>query len=73
MELVRNYFSGKILSGVDGPFKLADFYAGLLIYGLDIDYAHRLLETVKAVTSKELRDLANHYLNTEEMVEIVVG
>jgi len=73
MELVRNYFAGKILSGVDGPFKLADFYAGLLIYGLDIDYAHQLLETVKAVTSKELRDLANQYLNTEEMVEVVVG
>lgn len=73
MELVRNYFSGKILSGVDGPFKLADFYAGLLIYGLDIDYAHRLLETVKTITPKELRDLANQYLNTEELFEIVVG
>lgn len=73
MELVRNYFSGKILSGVDGSFKLADFYAGLLIYGLDIDYAHRLLETVKTVTPKELRDLANQYLNTEDLFEIVVG
>lgn len=73
MELVRNYFSGKILSGVDGPFKLADFYAGLVIYGLGIDYAHRLLETVKSVTAKELRDLANQYLHTEEMFEVVVG
>jgi predicted Zn-dependent peptidase len=73
MELVRNYFSGKILSGVDGPFKLADFYAGLLIYGLDIDYVHRLLETAKTITAKELRDLANRYLNTEDMFEVVVG
>jgi len=73
LELVRNYFSGKILSGVDGPFKLADFYAGLLIYGLDIDYAHRLLETVKTVTPKELRDLANQHLNTDGLFEVVVG
>ncbi len=73
LELVRNYLSGKLLSGVDGPFKLADFYHGLISYGLDIDYLHRLLDTVKTVTAKELRELANKYLNTEEMFEVVVG
>jgi len=73
LELVRNYLSGKILSGLDGPFRLADFYNGLIIYGLDIDYVHRLLHTVKTVTPQELKELAQKYLNTEEMYEVVVG
>ena len=72
LELVKNYLSGKILAGLDGPFRLADYYQGLIIYGLDIDYIHKLLRTIKTVTAKELKDLANKYLNTEEMYEVVV-
>jgi predicted Zn-dependent peptidase len=73
LELVKNYFSGKIVSGLDGPFRLADFYSGLLIYGLDIDYVHRLLDTIKSVTADELKSLAVKHLNTDDMYEIVVG
>lgn len=73
LELVKNYLSGKILSGLDGPFRLADFYNGLIGYGLDIDYVYRLLHTVKTVTATELAELADKYWNTEEMYEVVVG
>jgi predicted Zn-dependent peptidase len=61
------------LAGLDGPFRLADYYQGLIIYGLDIDYVHQLLNTIKTVTALELRELANSYLNTEDMYEVVVG
>jgi len=73
LELVKNYLSGKILSGLDGPFRLAEYYHGLIIYGLEIDYVHQLLNTIKTVTATELRELANKYLDTEAMYEVVVG
>jgi predicted Zn-dependent peptidase len=73
LDLVKNYLSGKILSGLDGPFRLADYYQGLIIYGLDIEYIHQLLNTIKTVTSQQLQELANKYLNTEGMFEVVVG
>ncbi len=71
IELVRNYLTGKILSGLDGAFKIADYYDGLLIYNLDIDFVHRLLNTIKTVTPHELRELAVKYWNPDEMYEVV--
>lgn len=73
LDLVKNYLSGKILSGLDGPFRLADYYQGLIIYGMGIDYIHQLLNTIKTVTAQELQDLANKYLDTEAMHEVVAG
>lgn len=73
MELVRNYLLGRLLSGLDGPFKLSNFHKGLIKYGLTTDYLHNLIETIKIVTPAELRELANKYLDYSDMHEIVIG
>ncbi|GIV34747.1 MAG: peptidase M16 [Chitinophagales bacterium] len=73
LDLVRNYLSGKILSGLDGPFRQAEYYNGLIPYGLGIDYVQRLMDTIRTVTADELRELARNYLDTETLYEIVAG
>lgn len=73
LELVKNYILGTFLRSVDGPFALADKYKGLLGYGLDYSYYDKFIESVKKVTPSELRDLANKYLQQEDLSELVVG
>lgn len=73
LETVRNYILGQFLRSVDGPFSLADKFKSIWEYGLDYSFFDRYFEAVKSVTAKELRDLANQYLQEKDLVECVVG
>ncbi len=73
LNTVRSYMLGGFLRSIDGPFALADKFKAIMEYGLGYDYYDRFLETIKTVTAKELRDLANKYLQEEGMTELVVG
>ncbi|MDO8998747.1 MAG: pitrilysin family protein [Bacteroidota bacterium] len=73
LEVVRNYVLGHFLRSVDGPFALADKLKGIWEFGLDYTYFDNYFAAVKSVTPKELRDLANKYLNEEDLIECVVG
>lgn len=73
LQVVRNYLTGKLLSSLDSPFSVASLYKNLFIYGLDVTYLHGLMEAIHTVTSKDLCDTANRYLNMDQMYQIVVG
>ncbi len=73
LALVRNYMLGTFLRSIDGPFALADRFQGIYFHNLGYDYYDRYIETIKSITPKQLRDLANKYLKKEEMIELVVG
>lgn len=73
MDLVRNYLLGRLLSGLDGPFKLANIYKGLLIHGIGWDAIHRLIETTKTTSAKDLQDMAQQYFDLDKMHEVVIG
>lgn len=73
LETVRNYILGQFLRSVDGPFALADKFKSIWEFGLDYDYFDTYFESVKSVTPKDLRDLANKYLQENDLIECVVG
>jgi zinc protease len=73
LETVRNYILGQFLRSVDGPFSLADKFKSVWEFGLGYDYFDRYFEAVKTVTSAELKDLANKYLQEKDLIECVVG
>jgi predicted Zn-dependent peptidase len=73
LETVRNYILGHFLRSVDGPFSLADKFKGIWEFGLDYSYFDNYFAAVKKVTPKELRDLANKYLQEDDLIECVVG
>ena len=73
LSVVKNYISGKILRSIDGPIKFSETLKGLLIYNQDISYIHQLLKTVREVTSEELMQLANKYLDFDKMYKVTVG
>jgi predicted Zn-dependent peptidase len=73
LETVRNYILGNFLRSVDGPFALSDKFKSIWEYNLDYSYFDKYFNAVKQVTPKELRDLANKYLQEEDLIECVAG
>lgn len=73
LETVRNYILGNFLRSVDGPFALADKFKSIWEFGLDYSFFDHYFHAVKTVTADEIRDLANKYLQEDQLLECIVG
>ncbi len=73
LNLVRNYMLGSFLRSIDGPFALSDKFRTMLEYGLDFNYYYDSIDVFKTISSQEVRDLAQHYLNMDNLFEVVSG
>ncbi len=70
--LVRNYMIGSILGDLDGPFHIINRWKNIILNGLDENFFYKQMETIKTVSSEELQELANKYLQPENFYELVV-
>ncbi len=73
LETVKNYILGQFLRSVDGPFALAEKFKAIWEFGLDYSYYENYFAAVKNVTANQLRDLANQYLQQDDLIECIVG
>jgi predicted Zn-dependent peptidase len=73
LAMVKNYMTGSFLRSIDGAFQLADRCKGIIIYDLDYDYFYNYLNIIKTITSNQLLQLAEKYLENESFYELVVG
>ncbi len=73
LDRVRNYMSGALLRGADGPFAIAELFKGVHFFGLEMDHFDRLLETVHSITPEEVRDLAVKYLDPSTLYQVLAG
>ena len=72
LQLVRNYMMGSILGDLDGPFQILNRWKNIILNGLDEQYFHNQLHTIRTVSAQELQELANKYLHPEKFYELVV-
>lgn len=73
LNLVKNYMLGTFLRSMDGPFQLAERYSSLLDFGLPENWYQGYLEKVKNISTADLLEIADKYLNPEDFTELVVG
>ncbi|MEM6726525.1 MAG: pitrilysin family protein [Bacteroidota bacterium] len=73
IDRVRNYLTGMLLTSLDGPFNMADVLKTLVLEDLDKAYIDKLLGTLRTITPQTLRDLAQKYLQEEDLYEVIVG
>jgi len=73
LDLVKNYMSGTLTSTINSPFALADIFKGLYFHGLNYSFYETYFEILKNITAENLLEMANKYLQTESMYEVVVG
>jgi len=72
LNLVRNYLVGSVLGDLDGPFQVIARWKSYILNGLDEQYFHNSIQTIKTVSAEELQVLAKKYLNPDEFYELVV-
>ncbi|MDP9229199.1 MAG: insulinase family protein, partial [Bacteroidota bacterium] len=72
LMLVRNYMMGTILGDLDGPFQILGRWKNLILNGLDENYFYHSIEIIRTISAKELRELAQKYLEKESFYELVV-
>ncbi|MEX6690983.1 pitrilysin family protein [Danxiaibacter flavus] len=72
MHLVKNYMMGSILGDLDGPFQVISRWKNYVLNNLTEEYFYNSINTIRAITAEEIRDLANKYLVADEFYELVV-
>ena len=70
--LVKNYLIGTLLGDLDGPFQIIGRWKNLILNGLDDQFFYTSVNTIKNISSEELKALANKYLNPDDFYELVV-
>ena len=73
LKMVKNYLSGSFLNLIDGPFNQASALRELVIEDLPLDYFEKENEIIRSITSQNLRELANKYLNLDKMYWAIIG
>ena len=73
LELVKSYLMGQLLKSADGPYAMLDLFANVETMGLDLSFYDRYIAEIKAVDAQKLQELAQRYLNWDEMLIISAG
>ena len=73
LKMVKNYLLGNFLSMLDGPFNVSEVVKTIVTERLDFAFFNELIKTVRDITAEDLQKLAQKYLNTEDMWEVIVG
>lgn len=73
LETVKSYLLGEFLRDFDGPFALAGSFKAINDFGLDYTFYDRYLHSLRNITSGELMQLAQQYLNPDDFYTVVAG
>lgn len=70
--LVKNYMMGIILGDLDGPFHIMSRWKNIILNNLGDRYFYDYINTIKAISAEELKELADKYLQPAAFYELVV-
>jgi len=73
LETVKSYLLGEFLRDFDGPFALASSFKAINDFDLDYTFYDEALKVLRNITSAELMQLAQQYLNPEDFYTVVAG
>ncbi len=73
LETVKSYLLGEFLRDFDGPFALAGSFKAINDFGLDYSFYDSYLHVLRNISSVELMQLAQKYLNPDDFYTVVAG
>ncbi len=73
MEMVRNYLMGSLLTMLDGPFNVGEVVRTMVAEDAPFHFFEDLVATVESITAEQLQELANRYLQPDDLWEVIVG
>ncbi|MNN72052.1 hypothetical protein D3C81_1880530 [compost metagenome] len=73
VELVKTYMEGSMLGSLESIFSHADKFKNVLLNDMSLTYYSYYMEQIKNMTPEKVRDIANKYLDFDQMIKVVVG
>jgi predicted Zn-dependent peptidase len=73
LEIVKSYLMGSFTGELTQAFDIADKLKVIYLEGLPLDFYDHFQHQIMACTSKDLRELANQYLDPSNLHEVIVG
>ena len=73
LTMVRNYLLGTLLNVLDGPLNVGSVVRSYISREQPLDAFERMDRTIRTVTPERLRELAQKYLNPDDMWVLTVG
>ncbi len=73
LEMVRNYLSGMLLNGLDGPLNISDVVRTMLVENLPFEFFEAQVQAIQSITSEALQQLAQRYLQPEACWVVTAG
>lgn len=73
LHVVKNYMLGKFLNDIATIFEQCDRYKRIVLQNLPYEHYNNYIATVRAVTAEELKELAQRYLQPDELKTAVAG
>jgi len=72
LNMVKNYLLGNMLNMVDGPFKVTNVVKTFVLENRPFEGFQQMVDLIRSISAQEIRDLAQKYLKSEDMWEVVV-
>ncbi len=73
LTLIKNYLMGSLLGSLENAFSHAEKFKNIHFFGLGYDYYDSYIKTVKNITPKKLKELANQYWDYSSFYKVIVG
>jgi predicted Zn-dependent peptidase len=73
LQRVKNYMLGEMVRMFDGPFAQAESLVSLLEYSIGYDHFDDVIHIIQNISSEQILQLAQTYLDPASMCETVVG
>lgn len=73
MQLVRNYMLGQLLKSADGAYAMTDLFLSAELHGKSLDFYNDAIQSINEISSERVRELAQKYLNWDDLAVVGVG
>jgi zinc protease len=73
LETAQNYMIGAFVGSLNTPFDIADRQKVVVLENLPISFYQNYIQTIRAVSAEDVKEMANKYYNPKDLCEVVVG
>lgn len=72
LAMVKNYLLGSFLTNLDGPFNIIEVIKTFVLEDMPVSAFEDMAQEIRAITPETILNLANKYLQKENMWEVIV-
>ncbi len=73
LKTLQNYMLGTFLAEINDPFAVMEKFKAAHLYGLDQAHYEQWYDTIRHISAPQIMALANEYLATDSLSQVIVG